>query len=80
MEESTEILSQYLPDIHQRLEAIDTKLGDQFESVDGLTPTLRLIHGLVATMQYQWDGKISAISTPAWIGAIAIVVHVVHHW
>lgn len=83
MDESAEILSQYLPEIQRRLEAIDAKLSGQFENADGLTYTLRLTHGLLATIQQKWDASVSSISSvnaAAWISAIAIVAYVAHHW
>jgi hypothetical protein len=79
MEDSAEVLSQHLQDIHDRIESIDSRLGDQFESVDGVTYTLRLIHGLLATMQWKSSG-VASITTAAWIAAVAVVAHVVHHW
>lgn len=80
MEENADVLSQYVPDIHRQLEAIDSRLADQFENVDGITFTLRLIHGLVATMQQQWNSAIASLNIAAWICAIAMVAHVVRHW
>lgn len=79
MEDSAEVLSQHLQDIHGRIESIDSRLGDQFESVDGVTFTLRLIHGLLVTMQWKRT-DIASISTAAWIIVVAVVTHVVHHW